>query len=129
MKIKAKLYLGIGLLFLMILILATVSTLFVSSLKKDTENVLSANYIQLNMPRNMLKASDEIQLKNNAILQLEDNFEKQKLNVTEPGEREITDRLSQQLEKLKSTPNDPLINQNFRTALVELMTVNMGCNR
>ena len=125
MKIKAKLYLGIGLLFLMILILATISTLFVSSLKKDTENVLSANYNSVEYARNMLKASDEIQLKNNAILQLEDNFEKQKLNVTEPGEREITDRLSHQLEKLKSNPNDPLINQNFRTALVELMTVNM----
>lgn len=125
MKIKAKLYLGIGLLFLMILILAAVSTLFVSSLKKDTENVLSANYNSVEYARNMLKASDEMHLNKEAIAQLESNFARQKQNVTEQGEKDITERLSTQLARLKENPDDPIVGQEFRADLVKLMTVNM----
>jgi len=125
MKIKAKLYLGIGLLFFMILILAVISTLFISSLKKDTENVLSANYNSVEYARNMLKASDEIHLNKEAILQLEDNFTKQKNNITEAGEKGITERLSVQLAQLKNNPDDLRINKEFRADLVKLMTVNM----
>ena len=113
MKIKAKLYLGIGLLFLMILILAAVSTLFVSSLKKDTENVLSANYNSVEYARNMLKASDEMHLNKEAIAQLESNFARQKQNVTEQGEKDITERLSTQLARLKENPDDPIVGQEF----------------
>jgi len=125
MKIKAKLYLGIGLLFLMILILAAVSTIFVSSLKKDTENVLSANYNSVEYARNMLKASDEIHLNKEAIAQLESNFARQRQNVTEQGEKNITDRLSEQLIRLKENPEDPQVGKEFRADLVKLMTVNM----
>ncbi|OYD41011.1 PAS domain-containing sensor histidine kinase [Sphingobacterium cellulitidis] len=125
MKIKAKLYLGIGFLFLMILILAAVSTLFVSSLKKDTENVLSANYNSVEYARNMLHASDEIHLNKEAIAQLENNFAKQQLNVTEQGEKEITARLADQLNKLKANPEDVQVGKDFRADLVKLMTVNM----
>ncbi len=125
MKIKAKLYLGIGLLFLMILILAAVSTIFVSSLKKDTENVLSANYNSVEYARNMLKASDEIHLNKEAIAQLESNFARQRQNVTEQGEKNITDRLSEQLIRLKENPGDPQVGKEFRADLVKLMTVNM----
>ncbi|MGB7528096.1 ATP-binding protein [Sphingobacterium cellulitidis] len=125
MKIKAKLYLGIGFLFLMILILAAVSTLFVSSLKKDTENVLSANYNSVEYARNMLHASDELHLNKEAIAQLENNFAKQQLNVTEQGEKEITARLADQLNKLKANPEDVQVGKDFRADLVKLMTVNM----
>lgn len=125
MKIKAKLYLGIGFLFLMILILAAVSTLFVSSLKKDTENVLSANYNSVEYARNMLHASDEIHLNKEAVAQLENNFAKQQLNVTEQGEKEITARLADQLNKLKANPEDVQVGKDFRADLVKLMTVNM----
>ena len=44
MKIKTKLNLGVGLLFLMIIILALVSAFYIFLIKKDTENILKANY-------------------------------------------------------------------------------------
>ncbi|WP_156308559.1 ATP-binding protein [Sphingobacterium endophyticum] len=125
MKIKTKLYLGIGLLFLMILILASVSTLFLNSLKKDTENVLAANYNSIEYARNMLRASDQINSDKESLNELESNFNKQKLNVTEKGEEGITDQLSISLAKLKENPNDLGAVTAFRSDLVRLMTVNM----
>jgi hypothetical protein len=44
MKIKTKLNLGVGSLFLMIIILVLVSAYYIFSIKKDTENILKANY-------------------------------------------------------------------------------------
>ncbi len=44
MKIKTKLTLGVGLLFLMILLLSILSAKYMYELKADTENVLVDNY-------------------------------------------------------------------------------------
>ena len=44
MKIKAKLVLGVGLLFIMIALLTILSTVYVNKLSNDTKNILVANY-------------------------------------------------------------------------------------
>lgn len=126
MKIKTKLYIGIGLLFLMILILGAVSTLYVNSMKKDTENVLSANYNSVEYARNMLRASDKLAFGPQALAELQQNMKRQEANVTEGGEREITDRLAKRLRDLSSSPQDNQLAKEFRTDLIELMTVNMN---
>ena len=54
MKIKTKLTFGVGLLFLLILALAAVSIWYIHQLKKDTNNILVANYNTLQYARNML---------------------------------------------------------------------------
>ncbi|EKT4550803.1 hypothetical protein JE952_002460, partial [Flavobacterium psychrophilum] len=54
MRIKTKLNLGVGLLFVLILILTFVSGFYMFSIKKDTENILKANYNTLEYSRNML---------------------------------------------------------------------------
>ena len=51
MKIKTKLNLGVGLLFVMILLLALVSAFYIFSIKKDTESILKANYNTLEYSR------------------------------------------------------------------------------
>jgi hypothetical protein len=44
MRIKTKLNLGVGLLFCLIIILSLASAYSVFSIKKDTGNILNANY-------------------------------------------------------------------------------------
>lgn len=60
MKIKVKLTLGIGLLFLMIVILGIASIVRLTSLAANTKNILAANYNSLEYSRLMLKSLDEI---------------------------------------------------------------------
>ena len=54
MKIKTKLNLGVGLLFVMIIILSLISAYSVFLIKVDTQNILKANYNTLEYSRNML---------------------------------------------------------------------------
>ena len=60
MRIKTKLNLGVGLLFLLIIILSLLSAFYIYSIKKDTQNILKANYETLEYSRNMLLALDNI---------------------------------------------------------------------
>ena len=60
MRIKTKLNLGVGLLFLLIIILSLLSAFYIYSIKKDTQNILKANYETLEYSRNMLLALDKI---------------------------------------------------------------------
>ena len=47
MKIKTKLTLGVGLLFLMIVLLSIISSVNIYKQKSDTEKILIANYNSL----------------------------------------------------------------------------------
>lgn len=47
MKLKTKLTLGVGLLFLLIVLLSVIGALYINKLKSDTEKILTANYNSL----------------------------------------------------------------------------------
>ncbi|MCT1525015.1 ATP-binding protein [Sphingobacterium hotanense] len=127
MKIKTKLNIGIGLLFLMILLLAFASTWYVSSLKREADNVLAANYLSVEYARNMLGASDQYTAGDMAAsTTLRSNLAKQKTNVTELSEKEITTNLELKLNRLLDNPSDPQRASEFREELVNLMNVNMA---
>ena len=59
MRIKTKLTLGVGLLFLLIIILSIVGVKYSYELKQDTENILEANYKTLEYSRNMLTSLED----------------------------------------------------------------------
>lgn len=125
MKIKTKLTLGVGLLFLMIIILSLVAARYINVLKNDTENILVDNYNTLEYSRNMLMSLDKTQQSTKAFLVFEDNLNKQRKNVTEIGEREATDAISDHLTQLKQTPANLLLHQVIRKDITELMRLNM----
>ncbi|MCF2446871.1 cell wall metabolism sensor histidine kinase WalK [Dyadobacter sp. CY345] len=125
MKIKTKLTLGVGLLFLMIIILSLVAARYINVLKNDTENILVDNYNTLEYSRNMLMSLDQTQRGTKAFLTFEDNLNKQRKNVTEIGEREATDAISEHLAQLKQDPSNLLLHQVIRKDITELMRLNM----
>jgi PAS domain S-box-containing protein len=126
MRIKTKLNLGVGLLFLLIIILSLLSTFYIYSIKKDTQNILKANYETLEYSRNMLLALDKMEgNKEPFITVFETNLNKQLANITEVGEDKATYKLRDNFNFLKEhTANDSLksvIHQN----IFEIMKLNM----
>ncbi len=126
MKIKAKLFLGLGLLFSLIIIVASMSVYYINALKKDTSNILVANYNTLEYSREMFIALDKIQEHPSAFIEFEKNLKLQQANVTEPGEGVITSSIFNQLTLLKQYPNDTTVKMKIRKEITNLMGINMN---
>lgn len=125
MKIKTKLNIGVGLLFLMIFVLSVLSGWYVNQLKKDTNNILKANYNTLLYSRNMLLALEEINSDPLVFNVFQKHLEKQKGNVTEPGEKEVTENVMKHFERLKKDPENLTLQSLIRKDIAELMQLNM----
>jgi len=125
MKIKAKLTIGVGALFLLILTLAVVSGWFVNQLKKDTNNILVANYNTLQYSRNMLLALEDVTKDKTALGIFEKNLNLQHQNVTEIGEKEATSLIIKHFNSLKQHPDNLELNSFIRKDITEVMRLNM----
>nr|WP_315179258.1 ATP-binding protein [uncultured Flavobacterium sp.] len=126
MKIKTKLNLGVGLLFLMIIILSIIASFYIFSIKKDTENILKANYNTLEYSRNMLLSLDEINVdKGTAIAVFETNLKNQIANITEIGEDKVTYNLQKSFDFLEKNRTDENIKSQIRQDIFEIMKLNM----
>ncbi len=121
MNIKTKLNWGIGLLFGLILVLIAVGVFFVNSLKHDTENILTANYLSLEYARNMGAVLEDYPAGKGTF---EKNLVLQEGNISEPGEGAQTTILRQHYEGLYAgrEENSPAI----RSDLFKLMDLNMA---
>ena len=126
MRIKTKLNLGVGLLFLLIFILSMVSAYSVFSIKKDTGNILKANYNTLEYSRNMLLSLDELAVdENKAIALFEINLKKQVANITEVNEDIVTKKLETNFNILKKSSNNEKIKAQIRENIFAIMKLNM----
>lgn len=127
MRIKTKLNLGVGSLFLMIMILVLVSAYYIFSIKKDTENILKANYNTLEYSRNMLLALDEITSNpSNAIAVFNENLKKQGKNITETGEKQGTYNLIKNFDELQINSANEVLKTHIRQDIFEIMKLNMN---
>jgi PAS domain S-box-containing protein len=126
MKIKTKLNLSVGLLFILIIILSLVGAFYIFSIKKDTENILKANYNTLEYSRNMLLSLDKINSnETKAILVFETNLKKQLKNITEAGEGKATDNLKDNFDFLKKNRTNEAVKSKIRQDIFEIMKLNM----
>lgn len=126
MNIRLKLTLGVGLLFFFIVLLSLIGVLQINNLANDTRNILRANYNTLDYSRQMFTALDKLKTDPSALMQFSINLEKQKDNVTEKGEQEATDRLSNHFAMLQQQPQDNLLPDLIRKDINDIMHLNMG---
>ena len=126
MKIKTKLFLGLGLLFMLIIIIASMSVFYINALKKDTNNILVANYNTLEYARTMFISLDKFEDNAAALQEFQASLNNQKKNVTEPGELQITNAISQKLAVLNKYPDSTAIVTNIRKDITQLMHINMN---
>jgi PAS domain S-box-containing protein len=123
MKIKTKLTLGVGLLFALILLLGIVGATYINTLKSDTENILTANYNSLQYAQNILSLIEDPTPRNRA--KIEQSIENQEKNITEIGEKEVTQELRHDFNQFKNNPSDSQIVRSIRTGIFKLMDMNM----
>ena len=125
MKIKTKLTLGVGLLFLLITLLVFVGAKYINALKNDTENILVANYNTLEYSTDMLLALDQNNDTISSFQLFEKNLLKQQQNISEIGEKEATQQLEEHFFKYKQVPHDSVMLQLIRKDISEIMKLNM----
>lgn len=125
MKIKAKLFLGIGLLFAMIVLLGAIGGIYINKLSDDTKNILVANYNSIDYSRQMLIALNEDGLSTLSVAKFETNLKKQQNNITETGEQQITEHISTNFSRLKNNPHDTALLAAVHNGLTDIMLLNM----
>ena len=126
MKTKTKLNLAVGLLLSLILLLTILSAFYIFAIKRDTENILKANYNTLEYSRKMLSALDNLDNGNaDATFTFEENLTKQLLNITESGEKKATQIVQFNFAELKRNLADDVAKANIRQGIFEIMKLNM----
>ena len=125
MRIKTKLSLAVGFLFLLIILLIGVSVNYINALSRDTQNILVANYNTIDYSRQMLIALDEDFSHQETIKKFQENLEKQHKNITEIGEEELTNQLTTDFNKLKNNISDSSLFRMVRKDLANIMLLNM----
>jgi PAS domain S-box-containing protein len=123
-RLKTKLSLGLGFLFLVILTFGTLSLYYVNRLSSDANRILKNNYESLVYSNNMLKALEEIPVEAGAIKQFNENLQKQEANITEAGEREATTSLRRNFNELLANPTDSSNYPELRAAIREINDIN-----
>lgn len=124
MRIKTKLTLGVGLLFFLIVLLMGLAIRQVHKLSNDTENILVANYNSLDYSRNMLKELEKIESESKSFQRFDNFLKLQSQNITEIGEGEFTQNLTEDVELYKMQGSKALA-VKIRNDINDIMKLNM----
>lgn len=125
MKIKTKLLSSVGLLFAMIVALTVLSVFYINKLSSDTKNILVANYNTIDYSRNMLIAVNEDISSPQNINFFEKNLVAQQRNITEIGEQELTDKLTEDFKQLQKKSKDSTILKAIHKDIFDIILLNM----
>lgn len=121
MRLKTKLIIGLGFLFIVILAFGILSIVSINRLKDNAEQILQNNYETLVYDNNMLEALNRLPVDTSAWQLFEDNLRKQEENVTEQGELPATTKIRSAFEAYKLKPGDSI---SHNTILKSLQLIN-----
>lgn len=95
MKIKTKLWLGFGFLFIVVIIFGGVSLYYIHQISDSSKVILKDNYKSLRYVRNMRSVLDEntYPLHAGARAAFQQQLQHEMSNVTEPGEKNAVEKL------------------------------------
>ena len=108
MKTKARLYLSLGALTLLVFVLAVVSLATIWRLRGEGRDLLKANYTSIEYMQGMLEAMNEPADTVAAAARLKNLLAKQRSNITESDEERATEELAKALMEWTRTGRDPL---------------------
>ena len=126
MKIKTKLLLGFGLLFVVVVFFGIVSIYYIENISEYSKTTVKNNYETLTFTRDMRAVLDEndLPLTAAAATAFDNALKKQENNITEPGEKEATAGVRTAFSQI-TDPNAalPAKQQAERTARLQLKTI------
>ena len=119
MKIKTKLRLGFGFLFVVVLLFGAVSLYYMNRISDSSKVILKDNYKSLNFTGKMRTILEDytIPLSNQAIAQFETQLDLEKNNLTEKGEQQAVATLENAFKKLINREN-PLKDQQASVQMI-----------
>lgn len=124
MRLKTKLSIGIGFLFAAILISGILGIFSIYQLKNDARLILEDNYETLVYSNNMLTLMDRVPFDSTVLPAFEDNLSKQEVNITEAGEGLATAAVRNVFEQLKLDPSNDSLQTLIRRDLYKINTAN-----
>lgn len=126
LNVKNKIWLGTLFLFLLLLITGGVGIYYMVKFKREAKNVLQDNYESLSyahaMQQQLNNPKENVSLSVKAI---EDALKKQEANITESGEKAVTDALRTDFNKLKVGDTSWQNVQAIQNSLQAILTLNM----
>ncbi|MFH0757660.1 MAG: ATP-binding protein [Bacteroidota bacterium] len=125
MRIKTKLYLGIGLLLILIILLSFFAVKQIKSLAIASENIIKDNKETIGYTQNMLRVLSRINQDEDVLKFFEAYLVKQKNNITEVGEEALTEKLSESFQKLKNNPEEKAYLADVQLYLFEIWEMNL----
>lgn len=126
-KLKTKVALGGLFLFALLILVGAVSFFYFNRLTEDSKEIVKDNYETLNYSRDMLKELDAIGGKDSttAFNVFEKNLQLQEDNITEPGEKEMTESLRKKFNRLKKEGMVDSLPLLIRKDISGIMQVNL----
>ena len=126
-KLKTKVALGGLFLFALLILVGAVSFFYFNRLTEDSKEIVKDNYETLNYSRDMLKELDAIGSKDSttAFNVFEKNLQLQEDNITEPGEKEMTESLRKKFNRLKKEGMVDSLPLLIRKDISGIMQVNL----
>ena len=128
MNIRNRLTLGIGILFILILLLGLQSVRSVRQLSVASKDILTDNYNSVHYVGEMLRSLDRFSQDSTSRGILINSLELQQQNITEVNEKEVTSALTQKIDALTDSVSIKQI-QAIREDLYRIMELNMNSIR
>ena len=124
MNIKTKLSLGTGFLFFVILLFGILSMVSIYRLKTASALVLKNNYETLVYSNNMQEALDKLNDDASFKNVFEQNLRKQQNNITEHGEKEVTQKIFENFQLLGTSTKPDSLKLIIRQELYDINKIN-----
>lgn len=126
-KLKTKIALGGLFLFTLLILVGAVSFFYFNRLTEDSKEIVKDNYETLNYSRDMLRELDGINGKDSiaAFSNFESHLQGQEINITEPGEKELTASLRKNFTLLRKTGTVDSLPPLIRKDIIGIMEVNL----
>lgn len=127
-KLKTKVALGGIFLFALLILVGAVSFFYFNRLTEDSKEIIKDNYETLNYSRDMLKELDALSGKDSvtALANFEKQLQAQEMNITEPGEKELTASLLMNFNALKKNGMADSLSSLIRQDINSIMQVNLS---
>lgn len=124
LRLKTKLSLGLGFLFLVILTFGILSLYYINRLGTDANKILNNNYESLVYANNMLRSVEQMPAGAAALAEFDNQLKKQEANITETGEKELTLSLRNNYKTLAANPADTATCSRIRESLHMVIDLN-----
>ncbi len=128
MNLRNRLTLGIGVLFILILLLGLQSVRSVRQLSVASKDILADNYNSVHYVEEMLRSLDRLSQDSTSRGVLINSLALQQQNITEVNEKEVTSALTQKIDALTDSVSITQI-QGIRDDLYRVMELNMNSIR